>query len=88
VPKPVTPAKAGVQKYPKSLDPGLRRDDKIGKNLTFYGSINIEHRTPNFEKGPAGPVDLINHRLAAGGDHSSRFDVERSMFNVQMDSGV
>jgi hypothetical protein len=47
VPKPVTPAKAGVQKYPKSLDPGLRRDDKIGKNSTFYEFI--EHRTLNIE---------------------------------------
>ncbi len=40
MPKPVIPAKAGVQKYPESLDPGLRRDDKIRKIQTFYEAIN------------------------------------------------
>ncbi len=28
--------------YPESLDPGFRRDDKIGKHSNFYGSISFQ----------------------------------------------
>ena len=36
VPQPVTPAKAGVQKFLVFLDSGFRRNDRKRRFLTFY----------------------------------------------------
>ena len=36
------PAKAGIQKYLKTLDSRLIRNDAKGRFETFYESINIE----------------------------------------------
>jgi hypothetical protein len=41
VPRTVTPAKAGVYKLLKLMDPGFRRDDAKRRFWTFRESINI-----------------------------------------------
>ncbi len=35
------PDVSGIQKCLKSLDPGLRRDDRKERNPTFYGTVNL-----------------------------------------------
>ena len=37
------PAKAGIQKYLKTLDSRLRGNDAKGRFKTFYETINIRH---------------------------------------------
>jgi len=39
------PAKAGIQKYLKTLDSRLRGNDAKGRFKTFYESINIDDAT-------------------------------------------
>ncbi len=38
-PEPVTPAKAGVHNYLKTLDPRLLRDDEEGQTVALYGTV-------------------------------------------------
>jgi hypothetical protein len=54
------PAKAGIQKYLKTLDSRLRGNDVKGRFKTFYETIKLEHRNLKLsfsynmlsEKGP------------------------------------
>ena len=43
IPKPVTPAKAGVHKQPNFLDSRVRGNDEKGSFLTFYEFVNIDY---------------------------------------------
>ncbi|MFP4040399.1 MAG: hypothetical protein ACLFS7_07645, partial [Desulfosudaceae bacterium] len=62
------PAKAGIQNYPISLDPGLRRGDAIRKISTFYETIKNRLSTSGVRK-------ILTHKagLAINNDRKSEF---------------
>ena len=53
------PAKAGIQKYLKTLDSRLRGNDAKGRFKTFYETINIQ----------SSIILLLHHPLVEHGIH-------------------
>ena len=48
------PAKAGIQKYLKTLDSRLRGNDTKGRFKTIYESINFDHCNLPFDLAQGG----------------------------------